>query len=222
VPGGRTGVAATTLEVVRDLAELVVPRTPIRSIAVIGNAPLPPDPERARRIDAADCVIRVNGFRTDADGEPTVGSRTDVVVFTRGTRATPWLFQDYRRRLYLLVEPARMHWEGPAIPQWWPRDLGFVSVPNGEVSIPAAAELGIDLHHEPHWPTTGTIAIWIGTHLVPGADVMLCGFSFLADANQTYWEHATGLGTGIAPEHRLDKEAEAVLRWIDAGLARLI
>ena len=65
----------------------------MRSVAVVGNKPLDPSPDRAAAIDACDLVVRVNGFRLDDDSdEPTYGRRAEVVFFNRALRATPWFF----------------------------------------------------------------------------------------------------------------------------------
>lgn len=108
----------------------------IRRVAVVGNQPLEPSAERAARIDSANLVFRVNGFRMDADDSPpTVGTRVDVVVFNRGVRPTPWFFEEYTERAYLMIEPGRLLWENPKIPAFWPPDLGMISMPNREVVL---------------------------------------------------------------------------------------
>jgi hypothetical protein len=100
----------------RPLVETYARSGSVRRVAVIGNQPLEPSAERAEIVDSADLVFRVNGFRADSEGEaPTVGRRTDVVVFNRGVRPTPWFFQGYSDRLYLMVEPGRLHWENPKL-----------------------------------------------------------------------------------------------------------
>ena len=144
---------------VRPLAETYAQSLPVRRVAVVGNQPLAPSAERAAAIDSADVVVRVNGFRTDTDAA-TVGRRTDIVVFNRGVRPTPWFFEDYRSRLYLLIEPGRMHWEPEQYPHFWPRDLGFITVPNRDVIIPLNAELGMDALRDGLWATTGTTMVW--------------------------------------------------------------
>lgn len=120
-----------------SLLQAYADRPDPQSVAVVGNQPLEPDPARAEAIDSCDLVIRVNGFVCDEPGgPPTVGARTHVVVFNRALRATKWVFTNYRSRLYLMVEPGRLHWEPEDIPQWWPADLGFVPVSNREVTLP--------------------------------------------------------------------------------------
>ncbi len=212
--------AGTTLKVLRELCEAYALR-PISSIAVVGNAPLQPSAKRAQAIDEADLVFRVNGYRSDINGAPAVGERTDVVVFNRALRATPWFFGGYRDRLHLLVEPGRIHWERPDLPTWWPSDLGFLTVPNDEVTIPACADIGVDVMSDPRWPTTGTLAVWMARHLFPEAELRLAGFSFLLDRAQTSWNHATGLASPVGAEHSIDREGELVARWCDEGLARV-
>jgi hypothetical protein len=72
----------------------------------------------------------------DRPGEPRCqGGRVDVVVWNRITRATEFLFDRYRERLYLMVEPMRMHGiaEIPPLLAPGPRP---VAVPSGSTAIP--------------------------------------------------------------------------------------
>lgn len=206
----------TTTETLARLRRLVVARTgdDVRRVAVIGNAPLAPDAERAAALDSADIVFRVNGFALDRRGEPpSVGTKTNVVVLTRGTRATRWVFDRYRERVYLLVEPARMTWEPEVVPGWWPPDLGWVAVPNREVTIPLASALGLDPRAAGEWATTGTYAAWLGHELFPDAELLLAGYSFVTNRHQTSWAHAVGDDCAIGPEHRIEREGELLSRW---------
>jgi hypothetical protein len=198
-------------------------RSDVRSVAVVGNQPLPPDPERAAAIDACDLVIRVNGFITDTpDGPPAVGRKTHVVVFNRALRATPYVFADYSRRLYLLVEPGRLHWEPEILPGWWPADLGFVPVSNREVTLPLSDALGLPTRQEGTWSTTGTMAAWIGRTEFPDAELVLTGFSFIDDPHQTSWEHAAGDSCIVGPEHQIAAEARLFNTWTRETSARLL
>lgn len=194
-----------------------------RRVAVVGNAPLPPDVERARAVDECNLVFRVNGFMTDESGSPpTVGCRTDVVVFNRALRATPWVFHNYTRRLYLLVEPGRLHWEPDNIPGWWPEDLGFVPVSNQEITLPLSDALGLPTRQEPLWATTGTMAAWIARITYPKADLVLTGFSFIDDPHQTSWMHAAGDSCVVGPEHRIAAEARLLGSWTRTSRTRLL
>lgn len=194
----------------------------VNSVAVVGNAPLEPDPARAAAIDACDLVVRVNGFALDKPGDPVrVGSKVDVVVFNRGLRATPWVFQDYRSRLYLLVEPGRLHWEPELIPDWWPADLGFVAIPNREVTVPLADALGLPVRTEPTWATTGTMAVWLAATRFSAAALHLAGFSFVDDPTQTSWLHAWGEGCVVGPEHQIATESRLLNSWLESGRAQL-
>lgn len=189
-----------------------------RSIAVVGNQPLPEDPQRAKAVDACDLVIRVNGFVLDEpDGPPAVGSRVHVVVFNRALRATPYVFRDYRKRLYLMVEPGRLHWEPEAIPAWWPDDLGFVPVSNREVTLPLSDALGLASREQSKWSTTGTMAAWIARTSFPTANLLLTGFSFIDDPNQTSWEHAAGDSCIVGPEHQIAAEGRLLDSWTKTG-----
>lgn len=194
-----------------------------RSVAVVGNQPLPPDDQRAKTIDSCDLVFRVNGFVCDEpDGPPTVGSRTHVVVFNRALHATQWVFRDYRSRLYLLVEPGRMHWEPADVPQWWPADLGFVPVSNREVSLPLSEALGQQTLSDGTWATTGTMACWIARTTFPDAELVLSGFSFVDNPEQTTWEHAAGDSCIVGPEHRIAAEGRLLDSWLKQGKTQLL
>ncbi|HKC27672.1 MAG TPA: hypothetical protein VKB75_06635 [Jatrophihabitans sp.] len=205
------------MQLLRELTDAYA-RLPVRRVAVVANAPLDPSAERAALVDSCDLVFRVNGFALDTpDRPPAVGQRADVVVFNRGVRPTRWLFQDYRDRLYLLVEPGRMHWEPETIPDWWPPDLGMVAVPNRDVTIPLSDALGIDSFQTPHWATTGTMATWLAKQLYPAAELHLAGVSFIDNPDQTSWEHAVGEPCPISAEHLLSRESDLLRQWVATG-----
>lgn len=219
---GPAPAGATQVDLLRELARGYArgnARTgEVRSVAVVGNAPLPPSEARAQAIDGCDLVLRVNGLALDTDERPAaVGRRADVVVLNRGVLATPWLFRDYRARLYLLVEPGRLHWEPEIVPDWWPADLGLVFVSNRDVVLPLSEELGLDSLADGRWATTGTLAAWLARVLFPDAAVLLAGYSMLDDPGQTSWPHAWGRPSDIGPEHALAREGELLRSWADAG-----
>ncbi|HVM26841.1 MAG TPA: hypothetical protein VM433_04120, partial [Mycobacteriales bacterium] len=163
-----TAAAPLTAEVgersrvlLRDLAETYAARRPVRTVAVLGNAPLEPSPERVEAVEAADLVVRVNGFAVDEPGAaPTYGRSAHVIVFNRALRATPAFFEGYRNRLYLMVEPARPFFEREEVPSWWPADLGQVHLNNDSVVLPLSDALGLDMMRDGLWATTGTVAAW--------------------------------------------------------------
>ncbi len=158
--------------VLRSLLDVYADHPQPRRVAVVGNQPLGPDEERAKAVDDADLVLRVNGFKLDDPGAPpTVGSKCHVVVFNRALRATRWVFENYRRRLYLMVEPGRLHWEPDLVPGWWPPDLGFVPVSNREVTLPLSDALGLPTGEQATWSTTGTMAAWIARTSYPDAEL---------------------------------------------------
>lgn len=207
----------------RGLVEAYAHRNPVRSLAVVGNAPLPESATRAAAVDACDVVIRVNSFVADRPGAGGCqGSRTDVVVWNRITRATPFLFENYPRRLYLLVEPMRMHGFEEVWPVSWPEDLGFVAVPNRAIARPLNELLVAEWREERVAPTTGTTAAFLALNLFPEAELVLTGFSFLDDPHQTRWEHQWGDSCPVGREHRIDAEAALVQGWIDQGRARFL
>jgi hypothetical protein len=205
------------------LLQVYARREDVRSVAVVGNAPVAADAERAAAIDACDLVIRVNGFVEDEPGvAPAVGRRTDVVVFNRALRATPWVFRNYRDRLYLLVEPGRLHWEPEVVPGWWPADLGFVPVSNREVTLPLSDALGLPTRHEAAWSTTGTMAAWIARTNFPDAELVMAGFSFIDDPHQTSWMHAAGDSCVVGAEHHIVPEGRLLDSWTRTSRARLL
>ncbi|HWE91380.1 MAG TPA: hypothetical protein VG317_18110 [Pseudonocardiaceae bacterium] len=196
---------------------------PPRSIAVVGNAPLRPNAERAAAIDSADLVLRMTTFALDEpadptadDTEPTFGNRTDVVVLHRGTIASPYTFADYTSRLYLHIEPGRMHWEPDFRPYWWPEDLGQVHIPNYQFSLPLVHLLGLD-PIEANWATTGTTSVYLVSQLFPDAEIRLAGFSLLHDPEQVMFEHAWGTPVHVTPEHRLRAESALLHSWAAQG-----
>jgi hypothetical protein len=202
----------------RPLVLTFAKRDTVRRVSVVGNQPLAPSAERARIVDNADIVFRVNGFRADdSAGTPAVGTRTDIVVFNRGVRPTPWFFQDYAQRLYLMIEPGRLLWENPKIPEFWPNDLGFVTMPNREVILPLGRALGMNPQAEGLWATTGTVMLWIATHLFPDIVLDVAGFSFVDEPEQASWNHAYGDASPVGSEHRIAPESMLVRGWVDAG-----
>jgi len=210
-------------EVVSAYSTSVCRADEVRSVAVVGNAPLPPSDERADAIDAADVTVRVNSFVLDSPGRPRCqGSRADVVLFNRLLRATPWFFADYGRRLYLLVEPMRIHGTREIWPTSWPSDLGSIPVPNREVTIPLCELLGLPWRTERVAPTTGTMAAYLALTLFPAADVTFTGFSFLDEPDQTHWRHQWGDSCRVGKEHRIGNEAELMRSWLMEGRARFL
>ncbi|TDQ04976.1 hypothetical protein EV186_101940 [Labedaea rhizosphaerae] len=206
----------------RSLLDAYADRPNPRTVAVVGNQPLARDPDRAAAVDACDLVIRVNGFVMDEPGdEPVTGSKVHAVVFNRALRATPWVFRDYSTRLYLMVEPGRLHWEPDVIPAWWPEDLGLVPVSNREITIPLSNALGLD-GAQAHWATTGTMAAWIARTMYPDAHLLLTGYSFIDNPNQTSWEHASGDSCIVGPEHQIAAEGRLLASWVDSGSTTLM
>lgn len=214
---------APALRSLRDLMSAYARTRPVEKIAVVGNAPMDPSGERADEIDSADLVIRVNSFVVDKPGEPRCqGNRADVVVWNRITRATEFLYDRYRERLYLMVEPMRMHGYEEMWPTSWPADIGLVAVPNRWVAQPLSEVLGIPWREERLAPTTGTTAGYLALVLFPDAEVVLSGFSFVDNPHQTEWNHQWGDSCAVGQEHRIVNESALVRSWIDAGRARLL
>ncbi len=188
---------------------------PPRTITIIGNAPLGASPERVALIEASDLVVRMTSFVLDAPGAvPRGGRRTDVVMLHRGVVAGPGTFADSLSRLYLLVEPGRLHWEREDRPEWWPAGVNAVSVPNAAFTTPLIGILGLSAT-EAVWPTTGTLSTYLLTELFPAARTRLLGTTLLDEPEQTRFDHHWGDPVHVTPEHRLSAESLLLRRWRD-------
>ncbi|TNC27495.1 hypothetical protein FG385_10340 [Amycolatopsis alkalitolerans] len=194
----------------------------VETLTVVGNAPLPPNSERAALIDGSDLVLRMTTFALDEPGaEPAYGRKTDVVVLHRGVLPSPNTFADYKSRLYLLAEPGRLHWEPEIIPDWWPTDLGFVPIPNRQFVRPLGRLLEFD-PEQAIWGTTGTLAVYLAGRLFPEATKRITGFSILDRPEQTTFAHAWGEDVNVTGDHRLHAESALLRSWRDNGEIELI
>jgi hypothetical protein len=209
-------------DLIRDFLSAYAAHQPVRSVAVVGNAPLLPDAERAAAIDASDLVIRMNSLRMDEPDEPPcVGSTCHAVLLGRRTTVTPWVFKDYKRRAYLVPQMGfPLLQRIRPVPGYWPRDLGALPLPNGVVKKRLADQL--DPGHQPGrlTPTSGTAMIYLGHDMFPGAQLIATGFSFLADTGQTGWSYHSGGSVPLGQFHYLDIEAALLRTWIGDGSLR--
>lgn len=214
---------------VRDLMAAYAGADPVRSIAVVGNAPLPPSAERADAIDACDVVLRVNSFMLDPPGGPRCqGSRVTAVAFSRGTLPTEFSYARYSEIAYLLTEPSRIYHDRNLArhvkewPRWWPDDLGYLAVPNAPFTIPLLEALGEPWRQEICVPTTGMMALWIAHTAFPEAELVFTGFSMVDNPDQTSWTHQAGDVSPIGGAHHIGPEGILMRRWIDEGEARFL
>lgn len=214
------GTAMTCHDVLAPLAAAYARHDPPRSIAVVGNAPLPPDAGRAALVDGSDLVVRMTTFAVDPPaGPPRIGRRTDVVMLHRGITPGPGTFHDHFSRLYLIVEPGRLYWERERRPDWWPVEP--VSVPNHAFTVPLNELMGIP-RAEPAWSTTGTLTTYLFTQLFPDAVIRLTGTSIVDRPDQTTFAHAHGPAVPVTPEHRLAREAALLRSWAADGRVELV
>ena len=216
---------STVRALTRDYLASYARSSPVRSVAVVGNAPLQPDAERAAGIDSADLVIRVNSFVLDLPGQaPCLGSRVDAVVVNRATRLTPWFLQEYRRRAYLQSDTALVHLQSfrrrPA--EHWPADLGVWQISNESVVEELRTLIWPDPGDRRVDPTTGTLAAWLGYLLFPEAELRITGFSFLDEKKPDRWEHHFGGTVPVSTAHRVDREGTLLLSWLASGRAVLL
>lgn len=213
----------TTLALLRPYLESYAASLPVRRIAVVGNAPLPPSPERAAAIDSADLVIRCNSFSLDAPGEPAcLGTRVSACVLAYVTRATPYTFRDYQNRAYLVPEVGqasdKLH-AGlpPKLPASWPADLGSMGVPNDLLGMELVRGLGRPGDRRGAVPTTGTLAVAVAYHVFPEVPITVTGFSFLENRVQERWRHHSGGEVPVHPAHFIDREGALLESWVDEG-----
>jgi hypothetical protein len=207
-----------------DLLSVYAARRPVRKVGVVGNAPLQPNRERADELNACDLVIRANSLVLDEPGDPPcLGSACHVVLLSRSTRVTPWVFQNYRHRAYLLMQTGYtvFHWVRDTAAHW-PPDLGAVPVPNKVVTKRLADLLLPEREPTSVLPTTGMTGLFLAHEMFPGADLVATGFSFLEHRDQTEWAHHAGSTTVVNPQHRLDLEGELLQSWIDDGSLRYL
>jgi hypothetical protein len=208
-----------------DLLTAYAERAPICRVAVVGNAPLEPSDKRADAVDSADLVIRCNSFVLDTAGDarPFTGSRVHVVLLNKSTRITPCVFQEYRRRAYLLPQGGytAFHAVRPTPPHW-PADLGAWPLSN-QFFVRRLNDL-LQPEREPGSliPTTGMMGLFLAHECFPGADLTATGFSFLANRDQTEWDHHVGGTVPIHGAHRIDLEGALLESWIADGSLKFL
>jgi hypothetical protein len=205
----------------KELLEAVAARLPVRTVTVIGNAPLEPDENRVSIIESSDLVVRCNSLVLDEPGEPPrMGRKTDVVVAARNTRITPWFFQDYPRRAYLLNEAGTVRWpEPPIAPHNWPEDLAVWPISNRVFGWPLKRLIRPETQGLGAVPTTGTTSAYVARRLFGAAQLYLTGFSYLADRSQTSWKHQWGNESPVHPSHKIDLEGALLQSWVDDSSA---
>lgn len=197
---------------------------PVRRITVVGNAPLAPSQERRDIIDGSDLVFRCNSMVLDEPGdEPTLGTKTDVVVAARATRVTPWFFKDYPRRAYLVIDAGNLRKPvPPLLPEPWPEDLGAWPISNRVFGIPLKVLIRPEAEGRGAVPTTGTEAAYVAHELFPEAELFLTGYSFVNDREQTSWNHHWGDTSSVHRAHKIDREGDLLQSWIDEGSANFL
>lgn len=211
-------------DLLREHIATYAEQRPVRTVTVVGNAPLEPSSERVTRIDGSDLVFRMNSMALDEPGSSQcVGTRCHVLIVSRYAPVTPWMFQDYRRRAYLIPQAGYgLRYILHPQPYFWPSDLGTLPVPNAPV-ITRLLDL-LDPDHVPNEliPTSGLIACFLAHELFPGADLVATGFSFLDGVQQQAWRYQSGGGSPVIEAHRLDLEGSLLRSWVDDGSLRVM
>lgn len=219
----------TQWEHLRDLLSSYAQTTPVRRVAVVGNAPLEPDRGRAAAIDGADLVIRANSMMLDEpDGPPTFGRRCHVVILSRSTSLTPYALQNYRDRLYLIPQGGFVVYHADDdkgllldVP-FWPRDIGALPLANAVVKTRVVRAMTTDAAAGEIIPTSGLMGLFLGHEMFPDAELLGTGFSILDNDDQEHWGHSYGGSTRLNRRHRLDLEAGLLRRWISDGSLRML
>ena len=208
----------------RDFLAAYAVRSPVRKVTVIGNAPLAPSPDRVADIDSSDIVIRLNSMALDRPGgPPCVGTRCTAVVLSRYAPVTPWTFQDYKRRAYLIPQAGYgLRYILHPQPYFWPSDLGSLPIPNAPVITRLLDRL--DPNHVPNEliPTSGTIGLFLGHEMFPDAELVATGYSFLDGVQQTAWRYQSGGGSPVIAAHQLPLEAALLRSWVRDGTLRVL
>ncbi len=206
-------------DLLRAYIESYAAHRPVRSVAVVGNKPLESDPARAAAIDASDLVLRVNSMKLDEPGEPpTLGTACHVVLLSRRVRTTRWVFQDYRRRAYLVPQMGFPLLRGVRLnPLFWPPDLGAMPLPNGVVMKRLADRLDPDHRPGRLIPTSGLTLVYLAHEMFPEAHLLATGFSFLDRTEQTEWAYHSGGSTQVNPYHDLAREGALLRSWVEDG-----
>ena len=214
---------------VREYVFSYAARQPVERVAVVGNAPLTPDADRAAAIDAADLTIRVNAFVLDRPGdEPASGTACHAVLLSRAAVLTPWTLQNHQGRAYLVPQAGWVQWqpgdELGLLPRagFWPADLGAMPLPNAVVKARLVRALDPTARPGSVIPTTGMTAVFLAHEMFPHADLVATGFSLLDDQTQKSWAHHDGTQTKVNWQHRLDLEAALLRRWIADGSLRML
>jgi hypothetical protein len=66
------------------------------------------------------------------------------------------------------------------------------------------------------------MAAWIARTSYPDAELVLTGFSFVDDPNQTSWMHAAGDSCIVGPEHQIAAEARLLESWLQSSRTTLL
>jgi hypothetical protein len=214
---------------VREYVASYAARRPVERVAVVGNAPLAPDAERAATLDAADLVIRVNAFVLDRPGDqPASGTTCHAVILSRAAVLTPWTLQNHQARAYLVPQAGWVQYRpGDEVgllvhAGFWPADLGAMPVPNAVVKARLVRALDPTARPGSVIPTTGMTAVFLAHEMFPDADLVATGFSLLDDQTQKSWTHHDGTQTKVNWQHRLDLEAALLRSWIADGSLRML
>ena len=214
---------------VREYVLSYAARLPVERVAVVGNAPLAPDAQRAAAIDAADLVIRVNAFVFDRPGDDAAsGTACHAVILSRAAVLTPWTLQNHQHRAYLVPQAGFVQYRpGDDVglllhAGFWPADLGAMPVPNAVVKARLVRALDPTARPGSVIPTTGMTAVFLAHDMWPDADLVATGFSLLDDVTQQSWQHHDGTTTKVNWQHRLDLEAALLRSWIADGSLRML
>jgi hypothetical protein len=146
-----------------------------------------------------------------------------VVLLSRSTQITRWVFEGYRSRCYLVMQAGFTTFHSlREQPSHWPADLGALPVPNGVVTKRLADRLAPDREPGSLIPTTGTTGLFLAHEMYQDARMLATGFSFLRDRNQAAWAHRSGGTTAVNDKHDLGREGALLQSWVEDGSMELL
>lgn len=179
---------------------------PVRSLAVVGNAPTILEHENGGTIDGHDVVIRFNRAQT-AGMESKIGSRTDILVCNAGNNVAmaPPPSETVRPKCVVaFVSPAvgANTFDPKPFYQW----VG--EIPLLMCTAPDMIGHSTPLHTRPF--TSGTYSVYVMLNLFPIESLFLTGFTMFGmspgGAGKYYKDDRPSLGT----YHDLDAEQDVL------------
>jgi len=190
-----------------------------QSIIIIGNGPSAAEKNLGSRIDAYDCVIRINNFVT-LGLESRVGSRTDIWV--NGANQGLKRRSDFPESILVMIPPVVLNRKGNAIHRRVQKRLGTTAYTLLAEDVMSEMEASSGIER----PTTGFFSIYYFYLL--GLDVTLHGFDFFVESKAHYFDGPVKRwlkDKGIirkAGKHDVSGEKKFIEKLIQTGKIKLL